>query len=517
MTGGELIVKLLEQHDIDFVFGVLADQDTSIFNALSRSPKIRYRAAQTSQGAGLIADGYARATGKVGVCITPRGQTPISTVAGIATAYTDGIPLLLITVQVPSAGLSANANNGKPKEYSDYVDVLKLFKPITKWNICIKNPDEISKMIVRAFRVMATGRPSPIHLEIPIDIVEAELGAPSLFKAPPMRHIPGAQRLNVLAAEILGKAKYPLIIAGGGVVSARAGPELMQIAEILNAPILITPMSKGVFPSDHPLYAGLTWQPFVADPEHSISAGVDKADAVLSVGCSLSQRTTGDWKLSLPKHLIQIDIDEKEIGKNYPVQVGIVADAKIALEQLVRTISAQEENGRSQWGNFERQLYLPQYIREGDLKIVQILQDVLEKQTILAAEGPYLVDLLLSDLDVALPRSFLHACDLPTVGYALPAALGAKFAYPDQPAVAITDTAGFLTSGVELTTAVKYGLNVLTIINNQGLNEKPDFVKFAESLGVRGFRVDKIDQLETAVRDAQTKNQPTVIEARLSS
>lgn len=520
MTGSELIVELLELHGTNLVFGTLGEQIESVHDALRSSQKIKYFSAQTGQSATFMADGYARATGNVGVCITPGGHSAVNAAVSLAAAYADGIPLLLITIQVPSEGLQSIEIKDKLKDYSEYVDLLNLFKPITKWNTRIDNFASLAKAANRAFKTLTTGRPRPVHLEIPADILKGELTELVAVRAAPMRNVPGVSpSLNALAAEMLVQAKSPLIIAGGGVVSAKAGSELIQIAERLNAPICFTPMSKGLIPLDHLLSAGLTWQPptLSADVPCQILPLVKQADVVLSVGCSLSQRTAGHWKTHLLPNLIQIDIDEKEIGRNFPVRIGIVADAKAALAQLIQAIDDGAGTVKSRWGNFRSELQ-PHTYRDGfDLKAMQILRNSLDDQAIISVGGSHLVDTMLINFEVAHPRLFLHACDLRPMGYALPAALGAKCAHPNRQVVSVTDTEEFSMTGRELMTANRYGLGIpVIVINNREAIEKPDPVKFAESFGVPGFRVGKIDQFAPALKDALTAKECTVIEVQLS-
>lgn len=520
MTGGELIVKLLELHGVHRIFGTAGDQVKIICDVLRRSQKVEYFSAQTSQAATFMADGYARATGNVGVCITPGGYSAVNTAVSLAAAHADSIPLLLITGQVLSQGLPSTESKEKPKEYNEYVNLYNLFEPIVKWNARIDSTTALTKATARAFKALQTGRPSPVHLEIPEDILTGEMTDPVALKAMPMRTMPGGSTsLNALAAEMLVQAKSPLIVAGGGVVSAKAGAELIQIAERLNAPVCTTPMSKGIVPSDHLLSAGLTWQaPSPRTDEYCrILPLIKQADVVLSVGCSLSRRTAGNWDTRLLPNLIQIDIDEKAIGRNYPVRIGIVSDAKEALAQLIQAIDNGAVSVNSQWDDFRSELK-PLLHRNGfELKAMQILRNSLEDRAIIAVGGAHLVDTMLMNFEVAHPRLFLHACDLRPMGYALPAALGAKCAHPDRQVVAVTDTEEFSMTGRELITANQYGFGLpVIVINDREPSEKPDSVKFAESFGVRGFHLSTVDQFAQALKDALISKECTVINVQLS-
>lgn len=520
MTGSELIVKLLELHGTHHIFGVPGDQVKCIFDFLRTSQKIKYFSAQSSQAAAFMADGYARATGKVGVCITPGGYSAVNTAVSLAAAHADSIPLLLITGQVPSRGLISIETKEKAKQYNEYVDLSNLFKPIVKWNARIDSSAGLQKATDRAFKALQTGRPRPVHLEIPADILTGDIIEPFAVKAAPLRKMPGGSlSLNALAAEILIQAKSPLIIAGGGVVSANAGAELIQFAERLNAPVCTTPMSMGIVPSDHLLSAGLTWHTSSrrTDENCQILPLINQADVVLSVGCSLSRRTAGNWKTHQLPNLIQIDIDEKEIGRNYPVRIGIVADAKIALTQLVQAIDNGAGTVKSQWGNLKSEVKPISNRDDLDLKAMEILRDTLDDMAIISVGGTGLVDTMLMNFQVEHPRLFLHACDLRLMGYSLPAALGAKCAHPDQQVVAVTDTEDFSMTGRELNTAIQYGFGLpVIVINNRETSKKLNSVKFAESFGVHGIHVRTDIQFAKALKNGLMSRECTVIDVQLS-
>lgn len=520
MTGGELIVKLLELHGIRRIFGAPGDQLTQICDALRSCQKIEYCSAQSSQAATFMADGYARATGNVGVCITPGGYSAVNTAVSLAAAFADSVPLLLITGQVPSHGLPTTETKEKHKEYNEYVNLFDLFKPIVKWSARIDSSTSLPSVITRAFKALRTGRPRPVHLEIPVNFLPGEMNEPTALKAAPMRRTPGGSlSLNALAAELLVRAKSPLIVAGGGVVSAKAGAELIQIAERLNAPVCTTPMSKGIIPSDHLLSAGTTWQAPSPETHEScqILPLIKQADIVLAVGCSLSRRTAGNWHNQPLPNLIQIDIDEKEIGRNYPVRIGIVADAKETLAQLIQAIDNSAGTVESLWHDFKPELKPLPHRNGFDLKAMQILRNTLEDSAIISVGGTHLVDTMLMNFEVSHPRLILHTCDLRPMGYALPAALGAKCAHPDRQVVAVTNTEEFSMTGRELITANQYGIGLpVIVINNREPGEKPDSVKFAELFGVAGYHVRKDDQFAPALKEALMSRECVVIDVQFS-
>jgi len=373
MTGGELIVKLLELHGIRHIFGTPGDQVKIISDALHSCQKIGYYTTQTSQGASFMADGYARATGNVGVCITPGGGSAVNTAVSLAAAYADSIPLLLITGQVPSPGLPSTGTKEKHKGYNEHVNLFDLFKPIVKWNARIDSAASLPSATARAFKALQTGRRRPVHLEIPVDLLASEMNEPVVLKAAPIRKTPGGSpSLNAFAAEILVRAKSPLIIAGGGVVSA-------------------------------------------------------------------------------------------------------------------------------------------------NLKEREILRNVLDESAISSVGGTQLVDSMLMNFEVAHARWLLHTCDLRPMGYALPAAIGAKCAHRDRQVVAVTNTEEFSMTGRELIEANQYGLGIpVIVINNHESSEKPESVKFAEMFGVPGFHVRNDDEFAPALKEALMSRECVLIDVQLS-
>ena len=522
ITGDNLIVELLELHGVNHIFGLPDEGISRIYDAVERSDKIQYVSAQSAQAASLMADGYSRATGNIGVCHLFGGHASVCAAAGIAAAYADNVPLLLITEQLFADDSPSQTPVSRHRQPSDHVDLQKLFDSVTKWNWRVENPEEIRRTIGQALEFLELGRPGPVHLEIPFDTLESELAEFYPSKGSVSRSAPLASylnmlasHLNTLAAEMLTYAKYPIIIAGGGVVSAGAGMELVQLAEILKAPVFVTPMSKGIIPSTHPLSAGLIG----AVGDDSVSALVEQANAVLSIGCSLSQRTAENWQLQLPKDLVQIDIEEKAIGRNYPVRIGIVADAKTALGQIIRVIEEEELETQNEWKIPTRKLQsfvIPGSHRNTNQEIVCILRSVLDEESIVGLSGNLLIDLMLTHFDVNSSRTLLHSCDLRAAGYALPAAIGAKVAHPDRQVLAITDSNDFSLLASDLTTALRYDIDIpIIVISNQHRNEQSDVVKLAGSVGLDGFRVERIDELKTTLESALLETQSPVVDIPL--
>jgi acetolactate synthase-1/2/3 large subunit len=540
MTGGELVVECLKAHGVKVIFGMPGGHTTGIYDALYGEGQIRHILVRNEQAGAFMADGYARATGEVGVCLTTAGPGATNASTGVAAAYSDSIPILLIAGQVKSDAAD------KEKGYYHEMDQLSFFRPITKWNASAKTVNDIPKALNKAFEMLKTGRPRPVHIEVPIDVIadrlnlEVQAIVHQEYKG--KRQTPSTH-LIAEASEILANSELPLIIAGGGVISADASKELIELAELLNAQVITTPMGKGAIPADHPLHAGLTWHQLTADlsgMQDMVSPLPGLSDAILAVGCRFTQLATGDWVLKVPETLIQIDIDETEIGKNYPVKVGIVADAKVALQQLIEELKRREE-ARGQGGKGAITL-LPschlasfpkpkRWAMEG-WDIIPILRETLKRDAIVAADITRPGYMMLANFDVYQPRTFLHSVTFIALGHGFPAALGAKVAYPERQVVAVCGDGGFMMTCQEMATAVQHGINVVVIVINdraltaiKSLQDKhyggrhiainlqnPDFVKFAESFGARGLRVEKIEQFKPAMMEALNAGVPVLVE-----
>ena len=521
-SGDDLIVELLELHGVNTVFGLPGEGASKIRDAVEKSDKVQYFSAQSAQAAVLMADGYARATGNVGICHLSGGDAAVSAVPGIASAHADNIPLLLITEQMFVDDLASEIPLDRHRAPFNHVDLQKLFDAVTKWNWRVENREEIFQTIGQAFELIESGSPGPVHLEIPSDVLESESTEFLPSRGNVSQGAPLAAYFNMLTshlttlvAEMMTHAKYPAIVAGGGVVSAGARVELIQLAEFLNAPVYVTPMSKGIIPLTHPLAAGMIGNA-VNDATSSV---VFQSNAVMAIGCSLSRRTTKDGQLRLPRDLIQIDIEEKVIGRNYPVRIGMVADAKTALRQIIGIIEDEELETHNEWkiptaGSSAFGGLRPN--QGTNHEIVEILRSVLDKEAILAVSGVHLIELLLDHFDVSSPRTLLHSCDLGIAGYALPAAIGAKIAHRNRQIVAVTDRDEFSLMASELTTAAQQRINVsVLVIEHQHRSPQPDIIKLAESFGLHGLRVETVTELRPTLVSVLKRPKITVVDLPL--
>jgi acetolactate synthase-1/2/3 large subunit len=506
----------------------------AIYDALYRHPKIQHILVRHEQSAALMADGYARATGKVGVCCVTTGPGVTNAATGLAVAHFDSIPVLLISSQVHSEAAK------KRRGLFHAMDQLGLTRPITKWNGRADDPAQIPPMVAEAYRMLTGGRMGAGHLEVPLDVLQqkCEIEFPE-FASKDAAGIEPPDAEIQRAAQFLREARCPLIFAGGGVIAAGASQELIEVAELLQAPVLMSPMGKGSIPADHPLCAGVTFTWVTADlqnMEKSISPLAGMADAGLAVGFRFSQLASVNYSLPVPRTLMQIDIDPAEIGANYPVAVGIVSDAKAALQRLRDTL--KRGPARSNW--MPESARPQKRIDVGPASRPPVnwwdLREILDRDAIVAADIARSGYALVGQFPVYQPRTFMHSASFIAMGHAFPAALGAKVAFPGRQVVSVSGDGCFLMTGQELATAVQHGINVVAIVINDrcltgiaALQDShyagrrvavdlanPDFVRMAESFGALGFRVMRTEEFRPAVEKALQADKPALIEIVVS-
>jgi acetolactate synthase-1/2/3 large subunit len=554
-TGAEVLVSALREHGVRHVFGYPGGQLTPIYDALYRQPDIRHILARDEQAAAFMADGYARATGQPGVCLAVCGPGVLNAATPLACSFTDSVPVLLLSGQIPTAGRSLRSGFYHENEQ------LEACTSFTKWRACLDNVQNIRPQFELAMAALTGSRPGPVLLEIPLDILRAKIEHPLFPSQPTMISPPVARpgEIESLAKLVQGWRK-PLILAGGGVVSSGAESVLVQVAERLGAPVFNTFMGKGAVPANHPLAAGLPWFQATSDlteMESFISPLFAQADGLLAIGCRFSQISTANWKLPMPPALAHIDVDRTEIGRHYPATLGINADARKTLLRLLKTLPlkartpwAQESASRIEdRGSRIDNVCLPQSSilnprsstdkppwRLPGIDLLAPMRRVLPRDAIISADITRLAYIMLADFPVYQPRTFLHPAGFVAMGYGLPAALGAKVAFPNRVVVAITGDGGFLMSGMELATAVQEKLPVIVVLINdrsltliKAIQERryqsrflgvdllnPDFRLFAQAFGVRYWRADTDPAFESALREAVSLKEPALIEVQLS-
>ncbi|CAN5245627.1 acetolactate synthase large subunit [soil metagenome] len=527
-TTARLLVSRLAELGVSHIFGYPGGQITPIYDALYRQTAIRHVLARDEQAACFMADGYARATGRTGVCLAVCGPGVLNAATPLATAFTDSIPLLLITGQIPTKGVGLRSGYYHENEQTSACSTL------TKARYRITSAEQALSMVDQAFGQTYFGRPGPTLLEIPLDVLRTELSPSTvtLFQSQPKQRSM-AEHDDQRMADLVATWSRPVILAGGGVLSAHATESLRLLAKRLNAPVFHTLNGKSVFPADHPLHAGLPWSRATSDlvgMESYFSPLLNQADGMLAVGCRFTQATSGNWTMKPPASLLHIDIDPAEFGRHYPPALTVRADARVALEGLLAKLPAE---ARVPWATSSTR---SDVWRLPGFDLIGPMRRLLPRDAIVAADITRLAYQMLAQFPVFLPRTFLHPSGFVSMGYAVPAALGAKAAFPDRVVVAVVGDGGFLMSGMELASAVQEKLPIVVIVINDnclslirssqerhyggrhiGVDlQNPDFCAFAAAFGVKSWRVHNDTEFASALEEAINRTEPGLIEVALA-
>ena len=523
MTGSDAVVQSLIAEGIDLVFGIPGYHSEHLYGRLMRQDKIRHVLVRHEQGAGYMAIGAARVTGKPATILSTAGPGALNVATPMGEAYGDGIPLLNIMAEDMSAYLYQD--KGIVHESKDQFGV---FSRLSQWSRQAMSPGEIPAAIHEGLRRLQVNRPRPVVVEIPVDVFQGE-GEVELLQEethqPPQGDSTDLERI----ASILAVAERPLIWAGGGVMMSGAWDELRTLAERLDIPVMLTTTSKGAMPEDHPLVIGNLNQ------HGPIRRFMERADVMLAVGARFSYLSSGRWTLPVPDRLLHIDIDPTQPGKNFPVEIGVHADAKPALAALVAATADAPEVDRDEWvdaGRAARDEVRAELAQRAPLEwgLMRAIRNALPRNTIVASDPHLLGYWSREHLPFYEPRTWLYGLAFGTLGYSYPVALGAKLVAPDQPVVSLTGDGGFLFTAQEMATAVQQGLNVPVVIlnddaygaikedflrdydNDYEVNlRNPDFVKFAESFGAVGMRATP-ETLEATLREALDLDRPSLID-----
>ncbi len=526
LTGAQSLVRQLLKENVTTIFGLPGFQIMEVFDALYEvRNNIKLIHTRHEQATSFMADGYAKVTGEPGVALVVPGPGALNASAGIGTAYASSSPVLLISGQIPSSSLGLK--KGETHEIDDQLDS---FKSITKWNHRVKKVAEIPGSVNEAIRQLKSGRPRPVELEVPFDLFkdssEVELIEPVL-PSPCRAHSSDIRR----AADILINSTSPAIIAGGGAIIANAATELANLAEFIQAPVITTQNGKGIIPETHHLSVGVNY--YTLGPSKLVGP---KCDVVLAVGT----RLLSDLHISDSAKIIHIDIDTSEIGRNYPIQtkIGIVADAKNALGQLLQQMKGMSQPKSLRFEEINQ--YRTQFSKEirlcapDQMEIIDTLRSELNDDAILISGITNIGYWSHLGYPVRHPRSYITSSYFATLGFSFPTALGAKVAHPDRQVVAISGDGGFMYSFQELSTAVKYGINVIILLfnnNSYGASEwdqthkyderyigtdlhNPNFVKLANSFGVKAIKTDS-DNFKSGLRKALEVDAPVLLEVTI--
>ncbi|MFH1241146.1 MAG: thiamine pyrophosphate-binding protein [Pseudomonadota bacterium] len=517
MKGGDLLIECLKAQGVRCVFGMPGVQNLQIYDAIFRrgGGAIDHYLVRHEYASTLMAGGFARATGEVGVAVTVPGPGATNAATGILEAFTDCMPVLLITGQSHS-----RYYDKEPAKMFHGLDQMAFFRPITKYCAIARSHDEIPKVVVEAFRALRSGRPGPVVLEFPDDVLSDSGKAdvpPMVGRTPAANPDPNAIRA---ASEALNQARMPMIFAGSAVIHAGAREELRLLAEKLNAPVAVTRCAKGALREDHPL-ALSHCNRFLAREAMKI------ADCTLAVGPRFTSLDTLSWSLEPPRPIIQIDEDPREIGSEYPCDFSVLGDLKATLRAFIENTEQRQNAWKKPLQGFRKK-----FAAQPPIPLLAEIREVLPEDGILSVDVHAIGYATLDEFPVSDPSAFLFPNVSVSLGYAFPAALGAKAAHPEKPVVCLTGDGGFMMGSPELSTAMKYGMNVVTIVVNdrclssiKGSQQKyydgriidadlhnPDFVQFAESFGAYGRRVDNLSDFKAIFQEALSVNRPSLIE-----
>ncbi|MDI6821593.1 MAG: biosynthetic-type acetolactate synthase large subunit [Actinomycetota bacterium] len=536
LTGAQAIVKSLEKEGVEVIFGIPGGATLPIYDAL-RESKIKHILMRHEQVAAHASDGYARATGKVGVCMATSGPGATNLVTGIANAYMDSIPIVAITGQVPTPVIGTDA--------FQEADITGITLPIVKHSYLVKDANELPRVIKEAFYIASTGRPGPVLIDVPRDVSQVVIN----YKYPESVDLSGykptyrghAKQIR-LAAKAIIEAQRPIIYAGGGVITSGASEELKKLAELTQIHVTTTLMGKGAFPETHPLSLGMLGMHGTRYANYAMC----ETDLIIAVGARFDDRVTGKLSTFAPKaKIIHIDIDPAEIGKNVTTHIPIVGDARFILHDLIaileKLLAGEKMQNRVAWNEQVeewRKKYPLTYSKEGGLKpefIVEQIYDLTkDKETIITTGVGQNQMWAAQYYKVTKPRTFLSSGGLGTMGFGMPAAIGAQFGRPDAIVIDIDGDGSLQMVSQDIATAVINKLPINIVIMNNGylgmvrqwqqlfyehryyavdlMPGIPDFVKLAEAYGAKGMRITKPEKVRPALEEAIASPMTVIID-----
>ena len=537
MRGGEAIIESLKKMGVKTIFGYPGGQTIPFYDMLYDSD-IEHILVRHEQCAAHAADGYARASGRVGVCLATSGPGATNLVTGIGTAYMDSSPIIAITGQVPTHLIGNDA--------FQEADIIGITMPIVKHSFQPKDPDLIPSMIKTSFEIASTGRPGPVLIDVPKEVQEGELSEfkDDIIETPGYNPtIKGNIRQVKKARDLIKEAKKPMILAGAGVIISNACCELKKLAETINAPVMTSLLGKGAIDETSDLALGM-----LGMHGRKVSNDyINESDLLIAIGVRFSDRTTGRLDSFVPDtKVIHIDIDPAEIGKNVDVDLPIVGDARNILSSLNKVlkgyVASDEVNSWTDMIKQRKQDLLPRVTYDDvPLKpqsVIKEISEVLTPESILTTDVGQNQMWAAHFFDTQKPRKFISSGGLGTMGFGFPSAIGAKVACPEDPVISLSGDGGFLMVCQELATVREYDLPVIAIVlENRTLgmvyqwqsllyNERhsqtllgnsPDFVKLAESFGVNAVRITKPGETKEALSSAIKDNEPILLDVVIDS
>ncbi|MEM2874915.1 MAG: biosynthetic-type acetolactate synthase large subunit [Candidatus Hadarchaeales archaeon] len=532
MTGSRALFEALRAEGVRHIFGIPGGAIIPVYDALYDEREMRHILTRHEQAAAHAADGYARALGRPGVCMTTSGPGATNLTTGILNAYMDSSPVVAISGQVPTKTLGTDA--------FQEADMLSVMLPITKHNFIVHTVEELPATVRLAFRTAMSGRPGPVHIDLPKDVQvsKANLKIPaevSYDKMPRLEPDPEEVRC---AVRMMVSAEQPVIYAGGGVIWSGASAELVQLAELLGAPVVTSLMGKGVMPENHPLSMGMLGM----HGRMAANLAVTECDLLVGIGVRFSDRATGDVRHFAPKaRIIHVDIDPVEIGKNVRVDLPVTADARSFLRAVLAGLRLQVQRGRtSEWlkrvEKLKKDLSPRMDYDDVPIKPQRAIKEIME---VVGADGILVTEVGQCQMwaahfyQVMKPRHFISSGGLGTMGFGFPAAIGAKVARPECDVVNIAGDGSFLMNSQEMATAVINGINVVSCIFNNGylgmvkqwqdlfyqkrrsavdLRGSPDFVKLAEAYGGWGDKATRPGEIGLKLKEALRSGKPAILD-----
>ncbi len=531
LTGSEIIIECLKEQGVDTVFGYPGGAILNVYDALyQHADEIQHILTSHEQGASHAADGYARATGKVGVCFATSGPGATNLVTGIATAYMDSIPVVAITANVGVSLLG--------KDSFQEVDIAGITMPITKHNFIVKKVEELADTIRRAFYIAKSGRPGPVLVDVTKDVT-ANVTEYQKKEARPVVCDTATiteQALNT-AIQMIEESKKPFIMVGGGAIASGASDELKRFVEIVDAPVTDTLMGKGAFDGTNPYYTGMIGM-------HGTKAsnfGVTECDLLIVVGARFSDRVTGNAKkFAANAKILQIDVDPAEINKNIHTHASIVGDCRIVLERLNQRL---EKQNHTEWVEYVKELkekYPMTYHTEtltGPF-LMETIYKVTKGEALIVTEVGQHQMWAAQFYHYKHPRQLLTSGGLGTMGYGLGASLGAKMGRKEAVVINIAGDGCFRMNMNEIATATRYNIPIIQIVfnnhvlgmvrqwqtlfygkrySNTVLEDAVDFVKLAEAMGAKGYRITKKEEFEPALREAIELDIPVLMDCYIDA
>jgi len=518
----DLIVKCLESENVDYIFGIPGEENIAFMNVLKNS-SIKFITTRHEQGAAFMADVYGRLTGKPGVCLSTLGPGATNLMTGVADANLDGAPLVAITGQAGTDRMHVESHQ--------YLDLVAMFAPVTKWNKQIVRPDTAPEIIRKAFKTAVSEKPGAVHIDLPENIAAMPVVGEPLRHAEIEKSFASYSSVEK-AAIAISRAKRPVILAGNGAIRNKAAASLLNMAETLNIPVANTFMGKGIMPYTHPLSLwsmGLTQRDYV-------NTVIEKADLVIAVGYDLIEYAPKKWNPKGDIEIIHVCHEKAEINKCYIPLVEVIGDIPDSLYEITRRASKHEDISYAMEIRKEIVKDYESYAKDKSFpmkpqKIIYDLRHVMGEDDIVISDVGAHKMWVARHYHCLKPNTCIMSNGFASMGIAIPGAVAAKLVNPNKKVVAVTGDGGFMMNSQELETAVRIGTPFVTLIFNDssyGLikwkqEEKfgesnnisftnPDFVKYAEAMGLKGYRVNKAEDLVPMLKEALEQKVPTIID-----